>query len=133
MISNVVRPPTIRRLSTSRPIESVPSQCWALGPARELGDVFEGSNGAISGAKTVTTISTVSIASPRPRSNWPFVRRRPAARRRILAVGLGTDGLNGLAHGLDPRIDPRIGDVDQHVDQDDDACSQHRTMAWITG
>ena len=41
VISSVVRPPMMSRLNTSRPIESVPSQCAALGPASESGEVAD--------------------------------------------------------------------------------------------
>ena len=125
VISNVVRPPTISRLSTSRPIESVPSQCRRARAGEGIWRRLRGIERSDQGRQN--------------RNDDQHRKHRDPETQEQLAASSDEDrGAQADSYGrhrhrlperprscLDPRVDARIRDVDQHIDHDDDTCSQH--------
>src|SRR5262245_9932818 len=125
------RAPHTTRASMSRPRSSVPNGCAQLGALRiALQLVAFGSPGATPGAPMATTTNASTITSPTTaggrrarrrqllRTRSPRVPRAAGARVKTSAALVAEpSGLIAPAPDPDPRVEQRIGEVDQEVHQ----------------
>src|SRR4030095_14134815 len=120
------------RLTTSRPMSSVPN-AWARLGAESLisGCVSKGSHGARTSAKiAVKTISTRSAAEKAPSGLRRIVRNSARIRLTLERAGssrLTWTGIVAIKASLvaDPRVEPRVGEVDEQVQRDERGRHQH--------
>src|SRR6266571_5846583 len=122
------------RLSTSRPMSSVPKGCARLGAERRIsGWIPSGSYGARTGAKTAVSTITTSIAADAAPSGFRFsVSQR--SRPRLMVVISGASNLVTRVTGTvaisrsrvaDARIQPRVCQIDDQVQRDERRGDQH--------
>src|SRR5699024_9090712 len=123
----------------SRPWESVPrgnsensSGAWLDGLRR----ASEGSRASASGNQSTTIAPRITTPSHANASTVPSpeIRGRRNRRRAGAAVGAGAGARSATAN---PRVDERVGDVHEHVDDDvedgddDDAADHHRQVVVL--
>src|SRR5436190_10274851 len=120
------------RLRTSRPMSSVPNGWARLGAdSRISGWVSSGSKGASTSAKiAVKTIMARRAAEAAP-SGLRFIVAQSACSRWTLALGssnvatrTGTVAINASLVA-DPRVEPRVGEIDEQVQRDERRRHQH--------
>src|SRR5207248_3062607 len=117
------------RLQMSRPKLSVPSTWPGLSGGRNASvkRCSIGSYGVRSGAKIAASTTIVSSTTPVTKAGLSWVLRR----RTAMSIGFGaTTGSAPPSSALslirDPRVEDRVGKVDDEVDQDHEECADHR-------
>src|SRR5215470_256620 len=121
------------RLSTSRPMSSVPNGCALLGAdSRISGCVSSGSYGASTSAKiAISTITTSSAAEKAPSGFLLIVRHSDRSRPMLSAAGLSNvttcAGTVAIRASLvpDPRVEPCVGQIDQQIQGDQGRRDEH--------
>src|SRR5688572_29632130 len=124
-----IRAPKMSRESTSRPMWSVPSRNSMLPPADQAGGLkrwprepISGLWGAMKSARAATTTRVTRM--PIGTHGSPSVlARRDASRKPSVIEGIGAAGA-GLTLIADPRVDDRVQDIDDQVDDDDHGAAQ---------
>src|SRR5687767_4459230 len=107
-----MRVPHTTRENVSRPRSSVPKGWAQLGALRIwLQSVRTGSEIAIHGAARAMPANASTISAPASAGGRRRTRRQPRRSR-----SFGSASTRG-AHDADPRIENRVGDVDQQVDE----------------
>src|SRR5215813_4169312 len=129
------------RLKTSRPISSVPKKCVRLGAeSRISGWVSRGSYGARTSAKiAVKTIITRSAAEKAPSGLRRIVCQSARSRLTLECPGSSSvptwTGIVAIRASLvpDPRVEPRVGEIDEQVQRDQRRRHQHHVGLhdWI--
>src|SRR5215471_13501723 len=115
------RVPQMSRLSTSRPNESVPSRCWAVGPPIWfVRSCLIGSYGARKGASSPIsasrTMNAIARSGPRRR-----VLRAGAADVTATSRAAATCSTTcAMALPPDPRVEDGVREVHRQVDEDHD-------------
>src|SRR2546427_6142013 len=134
---STTRLPWTTRLRTSRPMSSVPKGWSRLGGASRIsGWVASGSYGASTSAKiAVVTSRTRSAADASPRG-FRLMTAQSASPRLGVAVGWRSKGATRAVTVdmedspsliMDPRIQPRVRQVDEQVQRDERGRHQHRS------
>src|SRR5215475_12115583 len=120
------------RLKTSRPMSSVPKKCARLGAeSRISGWVSSGSYGARTSAKiAVKTISTRSAAETAPSGLRRIVCHSARIRLTLERAGVSRvtwTGIVAISVSLipDPRVEPRVGKIDEQIQRDQRRRYQH--------
>src|SRR5262245_13004153 len=115
------------RLKTSRPMSSVPKKCARLGAeSRISGWVSSGSYGARTSAKiAVKTIITRSAAEKAPSGLRRIVCQSDRSRLTLECPGsssvptwTGIVAISAASLVPDPRVEPRVGQIDQEIQRD---------------
>src|SRR5262249_10910674 len=121
------------RLSTSRPMSSVPNGWARLGAeSRISGWGSSGSYGASTSAKiAISTITTSSAAETAPSGFFLIVRQRDWSRPMLAAPGSSNvttcAGTVAIRASLvpDPRVKPRVSQVDEEIQRDQSRRDEH--------
>src|SRR6266853_1396874 len=129
------RAPKISRDSTSRPSWSVPSRYWVLPPFTQNGGLNRAVRLPISGLCGANWLAKTATRAMLTRITKGMIGASPnrAARRAEKRGAPGVcDGSGMTSAGMlmasalqpDPRIDQRVEDVDEQVDDDDHEAAQ---------